>query len=101
MEIEKMVAVIDGKEYSFSVEVMHDDESTIYRVTPDQPDCLLCDVSPGYLEYDGKGIVQLADNTLNDRDKLVSAAIGDALMKQLVPHSAGSSPPATRRANKY
>ncbi|HEX3935631.1 MAG TPA: hypothetical protein VHW43_13180 [Puia sp.] len=49
MDIEKMLVKLDGKEYSFSVEVMQDEDETIYRVTPDQGERVLDEVSPGHL----------------------------------------------------
>jgi len=83
MDIEKILVTIDEKEYSFSVEVMHDEDETMYRVTPDQGERLLEDVSPGYLEYDENGNVQIDERALNGQARAVTAAIWKAIKQQI------------------
>jgi hypothetical protein len=84
MDIEKMLVKLDGKEYSFSVEVMQDEDETIYRVTPDQGERVLDDVSPGYLEYDDTGHIVVDERALNDQAKEIAAAIWEALKLQIM-----------------
>src|ERR1700749_444162 len=79
MDIEKIVVPINGEQYSFSVEVMKDEDETIYRVTPDQNERILEDVSPGYLEFDGKGNLQVDERAMNKQGKEVTGAIWEAI----------------------
>jgi hypothetical protein len=88
MDIEKILVLIDGKEYSFSVEVMQDEDETIYRVTPDQAERLLEDMSPGYLEYDAQGNVQIDESALNSRARDITATIWNAIKQQILQSAA-------------
>lgn len=81
--IEKILVPINGKQYSFSVEVMKDEDETIYRVTPDQGEKVLDDVSPGYLEYGESGVLQVDERALNDQGRLVTATIWEAIKQQV------------------
>jgi hypothetical protein len=81
--IEKILVPISGRPYSFSVEVMKDEDETIYRVTPDQEEKVLDDVSPGYLEFDEKGELQVDDRALNEQGKMVVASIWEAVKGQM------------------
>ena len=83
MDIEKILVPINGKQYSFSVEVMKDEDETIYRVTPDQGEKVLEDVSPGYLEYDENGVLQVDERALNDQGRAVTATIWEAIKQQV------------------
>jgi hypothetical protein len=83
MDIEKILVMIEGKEYSFSVEIMHDEDETIYRVTPDQGERLLEDVSPGYLEYDEHGNVQIDERALNGQAEAVTTTIWKVIKQQI------------------
>jgi hypothetical protein len=83
MDIEKILVPINGKQYSFSVEVMKDEDETIYRVTPDQGEKVLEDVSPGYLEYDENGNLQVDDRALNAQGKAVIDTIWEAVKQQV------------------
>jgi len=83
MDIEKILVPINGQQYSFSVEVMKDEDETIYRVTPDQGEKLLEDVSPGYLEYDENGNLQVDDRALNTQGKVVTNTIWEAIKQQM------------------
>ena len=83
MDIEKILVPINGKQYSFSVEVMKDEDETIYRVTPDQGEKVLDDVSPGYLEYDENGNLQVDDRALNPQGKTVTDTIWEAVKQQI------------------
>jgi len=84
MDIEKILVQIDGKEFSFSVEVMQDEEETIYRVTPDQGERLLEDLSPGYLEFDAQGNVPIDERAMNGQARDVTAAIWKAIRQQVL-----------------
>jgi hypothetical protein len=84
MDIEKILVLIEGKEYSFSVEVMHDEDETIYRVTPDQAERLLEEISPGYLEYDDQGNVQIEEGKMDDRTRAITTAVWKAIKQQIV-----------------
>jgi hypothetical protein len=83
MDIEKILVPINGKQYSFSVEVMKDEDETIYRVTPDQGEKVLEEVSPGYLEYDENGVLQVDERALNDQGRAVTATIWEAIKQQM------------------
>jgi hypothetical protein len=83
MDIENFLVPLNGKQYSFSVEVMKDEDETLYRVTPDQGEKVLEDVSPGYLEYDENGNLQVDDRALNDQGKAVTSAIWEAVKQQV------------------
>ena len=87
MDIEKILVKLEGKEYSFSVEIMRDEDETIYRVTPDQGEKILEDVSPGYLEYDETGNIQVDDRALSPQGKEVTTAIWNAIQQQLLTTS--------------
>lgn len=87
MDIEKILVKLDGKEYSFSVEVMHDEDETMYRVTPDQGEKVLDDISPGYLEFDGNGHLQVDDRVENAQVKAVAAEIWRAIKQQMLTTS--------------
>lgn len=84
MDIEKILVKLDGKEYSFSVEIMHDEDETIYRVTPDQGERVLDDVSPGYLEFDENGRLQVDERVENAQVKAVAAEIWKAIKQQML-----------------
>lgn len=84
MDIKKIIVPIDQEQYGFSVEVMRDEDETIYRVTPDQGERVLDDVSPGYLEYDEKGNLQIDDAALNDQARSVSRKIWDVIRTAVV-----------------
>lgn len=83
MEIEKILVPLNGKEYSFSVEVIRDEDETFYRVTPDQGEKVLEDVSPGYLEYDESGVLQVDERALNDQGRSVISAIWETVKQQI------------------
>jgi hypothetical protein len=83
MDIEKILVLIEGKEYSFTVEVMHDEDETVYRVTADQGERLLEDVSPGYLEYDEHGNVQIDERVMEGQARAVTGTIWEAIKQQI------------------
>ena len=59
MNLEKITAGIEGKEYVFTVETIPSDEpAVIYRVVPDNDEKLLNDIINGYIDFDAKGNVQ-------------------------------------------
>lgn len=84
MDIEKILVKLEGKDYSFTVEAMHDEDETIYRVTPDQGEKVLDDVSPGYLEFDENGNLQVDERVENAQVKAVATAIWKAIQQQLL-----------------
>ena len=83
MEIDKISLSHGGKEYSFSVEVMHDEDETIYRVTPDQGELALNEISPGYIEFDEKGNALVDEGSLNGQARRVLATIWKAIQEQI------------------
>jgi hypothetical protein len=62
---------------------MKDEDETIYRVTPDQGEKVLEDVSPGYLEYDENGNLQVDERALNPQGRAVTATIWEAVKQQI------------------
>jgi len=84
MDIEKILVKLEGKEYSFTVEVMHDEDETVYRVTPDQGEKVLEDVSPGYLEFDENGNLDVDERVMNGQVRSVAAAIWKAIKQQVL-----------------
>lgn len=81
MEIQKVLVEIDGIDYTFSVEVMQEQDETIYRAVPDK---VFNDTSPGYLEFDEKGSLQVDERFLNEEGRAVIAAIWEAIQRQVL-----------------
>jgi len=85
MNLEKITANIEGKEYSFTVETIpSDDPAVIYRVVPDNDDKLLDDIINGYIDFDEKGNVQTGEDLKNRHAKEVTDAIWKAVESQIV-----------------
>lgn len=85
MNLEKITAAIEGKEYVFTVETIPSDEpAVIYRVVPDNDEKLLNDVINGYIDFDGKGNVQSGDDLKSSHAKEVTDAIWNALEQQVI-----------------
>jgi hypothetical protein len=85
MDILKILVVIDKSEYPFTVEVVKDeDEKTVYLVTPDQRVELLDAVSPGYIEFDEEGNVDIEEGRITERIREVINAIWKAIKEQLI-----------------
>ncbi|HVW62530.1 MAG TPA: hypothetical protein VHC48_20910 [Puia sp.] len=90
MNLEKITAGIEGKEYVFTVETIPSDEpAVIYRVVPDNDEKLLNDIINGYIDFDAKGNVQTGEDLKNRHAKEVTDAIWAALERQVVKEPQG------------
>jgi len=85
MNLEKITANIEGREYIFTVETIpSDDPAVIYRVVPDNDDKLVDEVINGYIDFDEKGNVQTGEDLKNKHAKAVTEAIWRAIDEQLI-----------------
>lgn len=85
MSLEKITAAIDGKTYSFTVEIIPSDEPpVIYRAVPDEDDKVLNDIITGYIDFDEKGNVQEGEDLKGRHAKEVTDAIWASIESQLV-----------------
>lgn len=84
MEITKILAVIDDKEYSLTVEVLPSEEGTIYHAVPDQEERFLDDMILSYIEFDEHGVPQLDEKYEHGKGKEVADAIWRAIKEQVI-----------------
>jgi hypothetical protein len=84
MEIEKILAVIDDREYPFSTEVIPSEEGTFYRVTPDVTDRVMEEAVPSYIEFDEQGNVQMEEKFSQGKEKEIAEAIWRAVQEQVI-----------------
>jgi len=83
MDIEKILVYIRDKEYSFSVEILHDENETVYRATPDQGENLLDDIAGGYIEFDENGHVQ-SEERQTGKTREINNAIWRGIEEQIL-----------------
>lgn len=84
MAIEKILAVIDEQEYSFTIEVLPSEEGTLYHATPDQDEQLLDSIIPSYIEFDEHGVVQEEERFTHGKGKEVADAIWRGIKEQII-----------------
>jgi len=87
MTLEKILITHGDKQYSLTVEVMPDEEETIFRATPDQAEPLLEGIPAGYVEFDEKGnrIYESGDSkVLSESEKEIETAIWRAIEEQVI-----------------
>ena len=90
MSLEKIIADIEGKKYSFTVETIPSEEpAVVYRAVPDNHDPLLQNVITGYIDYDDKGNVITGEDSKNRHAKEITDAIWQAIDQQVVQQTAG------------
>jgi len=87
MNLDKITAHIDGKEYIFTVESIPSDDigpAVIYRAVPDNDDKEVNNVITGYVDFDEKGNVQAGEDLKSSHAKEVTDAIWRAIESQIV-----------------
>jgi hypothetical protein len=90
MSLEKIMAEIEGKKYSFTVETIpSEDPTVVYRAVPDNDDPLLQNVITGYIDYDDKGNVITGEDAKSRHAKEITDAIWQAIDQQIIHQAAG------------
>jgi len=87
MTLEKILITLHGKQYSLTVEVMPDEDETIFRATPDQAEPLLQRVPAGYVEFDEKGNRQYEagdEEVTSEEEKEIEKAIWQGIKEQVI-----------------
>jgi hypothetical protein len=85
MSIEKILTPIGDKEYSFTIEILHaEEEKTIYRAVPDEPDEWLAEVVPDYIEFDDEGTIQSGESFSSGRRREIADGIWRGIKEQIV-----------------
>jgi hypothetical protein len=82
--IEKIIAVINDTAYSFSIEVLPDEDGTIYRATPDQHEETVEKIIPGFIEFDEKGNVLPEEMNETEKGKTLTAAVWRGIKEQII-----------------
>ena len=93
MSIEKVLAVVGDKEYSFTVEIMSSEDGTIYRATPDQDRTVVDNVIDSYIDFDEKGLIQSEEEFIHPRAVEITQAVWRAIKEQVVEHHASFNRP--------
>jgi hypothetical protein len=93
MSIEKIIANIEDKEYSFTIEVMPAEEGTIYRAVPDQDEKPLNTTIPSYLDFDEHGAVQAEEQFTHGKGREIADAIWRGIKEQVINEHASFNRP--------
>ena len=87
------MATVNDKQYSFTIEVLPDEDGAIYRATPDQHEASVEKFIPGYMEFDGRGNVQPEEMNETEEGKTITAAVWRAIKEQVINgHPSFSAP---------
>jgi hypothetical protein len=84
MSIEKILTVVGGKEYSFTVEIMASEDGTIYRATPDQDRTVVDNVIDSYIDFDEHGNIQSEEEFIHPRAREVIDAVWRGIKEQVI-----------------
>jgi hypothetical protein len=86
MTLEKILITVGEKEYSLTVEILPDEDETIYRATPDQAEPLLEGISAGYIDFDEKGNRQYesVEEESSEKGKEIADAIWRGIKEQII-----------------
>jgi hypothetical protein len=85
MNLEKITVDIEGKQYSFTVETIPEEEPVIiYRAVPDNDEKSINEVINGYIDFDYKGNVQSGEDLKGQHAKVVTDALWGAIEEQIV-----------------
>jgi hypothetical protein len=87
MTLEKILITHRDKQYSLTVEVMPDEDETIFRATPDQAEPLLEGIPAGYIEFDEKGNRQYEagdEEVSSEEEKEIETAIWRGIKEQVL-----------------
>jgi hypothetical protein len=84
MSIEKILVIVDDREYSLSVEIMSSEDGTIYRATPDQNEGEVEHVIHSYIDFDENGLIQSADDLTEPHAKEVTEAVWRGIKEQII-----------------
>jgi hypothetical protein len=84
MSIEKVLAVVGNKEYSFTVEIMSSEDGTIYRATPDQDRTVVDNVIDSYVDFDEHGNIQSEEEFIQPRAREVIDAVWRGIKEQVI-----------------
>lgn len=93
MSIEKILAVVEGKEYSFTVEIMSSEDGTIYRATPDQDRTIVDNVIDSYVDFDEHGNIQSEEEFIHPKARDVIDAVWRGIKEQIIEEHASFNRP--------
>jgi hypothetical protein len=93
MSIEKIIVVVNEREYPFTVEIMSSEDGAIYRATPDQDQTLVDRVIDSYVDFDEHGNVQSEEEFTQPRSQEVMDAVWRAIKEQLIQEHASFNRP--------